>query len=236
MAKKYQRSLRDEKRVAKYKYVLAATGSVELARQARSWSVDRIGKTYGVKVSYHDDVLKRLEKTLPKTERARKMRYNAFINKGVKTRLVTVRGRTYPIPTVKPKKSIKKRRTTVVDTYIPPVSDDVVEKPKKAKRKTPAQLELERLSDVDLLGIDRFEIVKDKLSNWQSWSANKDFPPMVHEVVERANRIHNRTLDDGYGFAVAFTMYTENLSFEDAVQVLKPETFVVDGYTDTRRI
>lgn len=220
-----QRSLFNEKRIIKYNYVLAATGSVKLARASRSWSVKRINQAYNVNVRFDDRYAKAVARKVPKTDIAKKRRYNAF-----------VRGKVFDVG-VKPLKRKKANRVPRGVRYdkaefIPiPVP---VEKDKKI-RETPLAKAIREANELYNFK-HRKETKPDKVTNWIDWTKAKLFPADVMEVIEYANKSNNRTIDDSYGYAIAHLMYVENISFEDANKIIIPDRLEVDVYTRVGKI
>lgn len=227
-----QRSLRDEKRKIKYDYVLAVTGNVTLARAARSWSVERIKQVYRVEVNYGDRYVKAVSKLIPETPLARKRRYNAF----VKGKVITIRVK--PLKPRKPKKKyvkvgggVRYEKPEFIPIPVPTESTDS----KKKIRETPLQKAIREANEkFDFSKVKETKVVKKE--NWIDWTKEKLFPADIMEVVEYANRVNNRTIDDSYGYAIAHLMYTENLSFEDANKIIIPDRFEIDVYTRNQNL
>lgn len=196
----------NKQRRIKYNFVLNATGDVDLARIARSWSLERIEGFLGLNTrrKYRNrtvTILERPPKKVKLTKRQREYRRKRY---GIPPIYDGGSGGGVPIP--------------------PPIPPPIPTGPFAGPT-----------DKLDFNDLKKYEFSKDKIDNWADWSQNKNHPKQIKLWAEAVNRSEGKEKDDSYGYAVVYYMYTEEMTSSDVKRHITPHRTIVDFYEDNLR-
>lgn len=209
---------RTDIRKQKYRYIVNLTGSSDIARLGREWSYERINSTFGLKI----DELSRLPRIKELTNRQKRVRFykfNAIIDSPrelIPPRFKIVKNKSRIKLKSKKRKKTKKVKKLKSDKDIKVSYDDLLESET-----------LIRDSDVDL-----YASSSSRAKSWANWSRDDFYPPIIHQMASKSNKEAGKDENDRYGWAVAYYMFTEEMSMEDVTKLVTPSLVTDDFYSD----
>lgn len=188
----------------RYSIVFNATGgNTALARQARGWRDSRIQQTYGAIV--------------PKRGRPELREFTTEQRKRKEQQIARIGyAQTVGIQTA----------------YIDPAVVKRYKSKKRIKKVAESDMEYDRILFSKSTKRERFEI-------WQKWGKDKALPTIIESMARAINRDANQDIKghhkgarvsvvSDYGFVIAFHMFVEGQSREDAEYTFKPDPW--DAY------